>query len=120
VIGALSSLVCYHAVGLVRGRMRVDDSLDVFAVHGVGGILGTLILPFLASAGPLAPGLGEATMLQQFGVQLLGVIAVVAWSLIWTAALYYLIRFVVSMRVSPEHEIEGLDTATHGERAYPQ
>jgi Amt family ammonium transporter len=118
VIGALASFVCFSAVTLIRGRLKIDDSLDVFAVHGVGGILGTLLIPFLATFGPLSPGLGGASIGGQFRVQLQGVVATTAWSVGLSAALFYGLKAVVRMRVKPEAEIEGLDMAAHGERAY--
>jgi Amt family ammonium transporter len=118
VIGALASVVCFYAVTLIRGKLKIDDSLDVFAVHGVGGILGTLIIPALAAVGPMAPGLGGVSVGQQAGVQALGVLAVVAWSLIATAIIYFVTNRIVRFRVKSEQEIEGLDTTSHGERAY--
>jgi Amt family ammonium transporter len=119
IIGTASAFICYGAVGLIRQRMKIDDSLDVFAVHGVGGILGSLMLPFLASLGPLAPGLQKPIM-AQFAVQLLGVFVVAVLSAVVTAGLLYAIRLVMPLRVSPEDEEAGLDSATHGESAYHQ
>lgn len=118
IIGALASVICFYAVSTIRGRFKIDDSLDVFAVHGVGGILGTLVLPVLATVGPLAPGLGEVSMGAQAGVQLLGVVATLAWSVGISAALFYGLRTVMRIRVRHEDEVEGLDMSTHGERAY--
>lgn len=118
IIGALASVVCFYAVTLIRGKLKIDDSLDVFAVHGVGGILGTLIIPALAAVGPLAPGLGDVSVGQQAGVQALGALAVVAWSLFATSAIYFVTNRLVRFRVKAEQEIEGLDTSSHGERAY--
>lgn len=118
IIGALSAVICFFAVALVRNKLKVDDSLDVFAVHGVGGVLGTLILPFLATLGPLAPGLGDVSVGQQAWVQLQGVLATVVWSAVVTIGLFYGLRQAMKMRVKPDAEIEGLDFATHGERGY--
>ena len=119
IIGTASAFICYGAVGLIRQRLQIDDSLDVFAVHGVGGILGSLMLPFLAALGPLAPGLQKPIM-AQFGVQLLSVLVVAILSAVVTAGLLYAIRLVMPLRVSPEDEEAGLDSATHGESAYHQ
>jgi Amt family ammonium transporter len=119
VIGAASAIVCYGAVVLIRQKLEIDDSLDVFAVHGVGGILGSLMLPFLAAFGPLAPGLSKPVLVQ-FGVQLLGVAVVALLSAVVTAGLLYAIRTVIPLRVSPEDEEAGLDSSTHGESAYHQ
>jgi Amt family ammonium transporter len=118
IIGALAALLCYGAVVLIRSKLKIDDSLDVFAVHGVGGILGTLLIPFLAGFGAMAPGLGETTVAAQFQVQLTGVIAVCAWSAIASTAILLAIRLVIPLRVSPDDEEAGLDTSTHGESAY--
>ena len=118
-IGAMAAGICYMAVVLIRSRLKIDDSLDVFAVHGVGGILGTMLIPFLAGLGPMAPGLAEGqTFASQLGVQALGVVAVCAWSAILSCLILFAIKKVIALRVSSEDEIAGLDTATHGESAY--
>ena len=118
VIGVLASFVCFYAVTLIRNTLKIDDSLDVFAVHGVGGILGTLVLPLLASLGPLAPGLGDTSIAQQAWVQVQGVVTVVAWSVGMTFLIIKAASFIVSLRAKPEAEVEGLDMHVHGERAW--
>jgi len=118
IIGTLAALVCYFAVTLIRNKMKIDDSLDVFAVHGVGGILGTLLIPFLAGVGPMAPGLGDVSIGGQFTVQLTGVIAVCAWSAIVSAIILFGVKLITPLRVSANDEEIGLDTASHGESAY--
>ena len=118
IIGTLAALACYFAVTLIRNRLKIDDSLDVFAVHGVGGILGTLLIPFLAGVGPMAPGLGDATIGGQFGVQATGVIAVCAWSGVASVLILFLVKLITPLRVSAADEETGLDTASHGESAY--
>jgi ammonium transporter, Amt family len=120
VLGACGSLVCFVAVDLVKHRFRIDDSLDVFAVHGVGGILGSLLVAIFASralgGAGYAPGVGMAG---QAGVQVLGVVTTMAWSAIASIVLVFIVRAVVGLR-APEAAIEeGLDLAVHGERAYP-
>ena len=118
-LGACGSLVCFMAVELVKHRFKIDDSLDVFAVHGVGGILGSLLVAVLASGAlggaGYAPGM---TMARQVGVQVLGVAAVCAWSAIASLVLALVCRAVVGLRVGDEDAEEGLDMASHGERAY--
>jgi Amt family ammonium transporter len=118
-LGALGSLICYQAVELVRHRLKVDDSLDVFAVHGVGGILGTLLVAVLASpalgGAGYAAGMGAAS---QLATQALGVAAVCAWSAIATLALVWIVRRTVGLRASDENIDDGLDMSAHGERAY--
>ncbi|MEC7291647.1 MAG: ammonia channel protein, partial [Pseudomonadota bacterium] len=118
IIGTLAALLCSYAVTLIRTKLKIDDSLDVFAVHGVGGILGTLLIPFLAGLGPMAPGLGEATLVGQFSVQFTGVVAVCAWSAIASAIILFGVKLITPLRVSADAEETGLDTASHGESAY--
>jgi Amt family ammonium transporter len=118
-LGALGSLVCFTAVELVKHRAKFDDSLDVFAVHGVGGILGSLMVAVLA-----APGLGGAgyaagmTPSSQAGVQVLGVAAVCAWAAVASAVIAFVCKAVTGLRETDEAVEEGLDLASHGERAF--
>lgn len=119
VLGAAGSVVCYQAVELVKHRIRIDDSLDVFAVHGVGGILGTLLVAVLAS--PQLGGAGYAQgmdMGRQFGVQALGVAVTCVWSGVITLILAFALKATLGLRARDEHIEEGLDMAAHGERAY--
>ena len=118
IIGTAAAIVCYGAVNLIRNKMKIDDSLDVFAVHGVGGILGTLLIPFLANIGPMAPGLGETTLTAQFNAQVLGVLSVSAWSIISSVVILFALKATIGLRVSQEDEEIGLDNAIHGETAY--
>ena len=118
IIGVFAGALCFSAVLLIKTRLRFDDSLDVFAVHGVGGIFGTLALAFLAPVGPGAPGLGDASMIGQFGVQLLGVAVVCIWSAVLSAAILFVVKLFTPLRASPEAELEGLDIRAHGERSY--
>jgi len=118
-IGAAASLVCYNAVEFVRHRVKVDDALDVFAVHGVGGMLGVLLVAVLA-AKPLggagyAPGVDMAG---QLATQALGVVATVGWSAIATLGLAFFCEKTVGLRARDEVIEEGLDLAAHGERAW--
>jgi Amt family ammonium transporter len=119
VIGAVAGVACYYAVQAVKHRFKIDDSLDVFAVHGVGGVLGTLSIPFLAAFGPGSPGLNEGmTFASQLGMQALGMVSVVAWSAIGSFAILFVLKLAMELRVEPEVETEGLDVPTHGERGY--
>lgn len=117
VIGTLAAFVCYAAVVYVRGRLKIDDSLDVFAVHGVGGILGTLCVPALAGFGPMAPGLSGMSFADKAVAQLTGVASVCVYSVVVSAAILFVVRQMMRLRVSAEDEATGLDTATHGESA---
>lgn len=111
-MGLAGGLVCYGAVHLIRVKLKIDDSLDVFAVHGVGGILGILLLPFLSSTALGGTGDGD------FMVQLTGTAAVVAWSAIASAIILSVLKFTLGLRVTEEQEYEGLDISLHGESAY--
>ena len=118
-LGAAGSTVCFVAVELVKHRLRIDDSLDVFAVHGVGGILGTLLVAILAAQQFGGAGYGVAhDMAGQAGVQALGVAATVVWSAAATLALAYLTRALIGLRARDDEIQEGLDLTYHGERAY--
>ncbi len=120
ILGAVGSFVCYQAVDFVKSRLKVDDSLDVFAVHGVGGILGTLLVAVLATPGLGGAGYAEGVdMGSQALTQVIGVVAVCAWSAIATLALVLVVRRTVGLRASAEAVEDGLDLANHGERAYP-
>ena len=111
-IGLAGGLLCYFAVNLIRVKLKIDDSLDVFAVHGVGGMLGILLLPFLSSAALGGTGDGD------FLVQLTGTLAVVAWSAIASVIILGLLKVTMGLRVDEEAESVGLDISLHGESAY--
>lgn len=118
VIGALAAVVCYFSVSLIRERLKIDDSLDVFAVHGVGGILGTLLLAFFGQSAFGGQGAVKPVM-AQLGVQLVGVGATVVWSAAAAIGIALLVRAVIGLRVGEEQEYEGMDRSEHGENAYP-
>ena len=120
ILGLAGGVVCYLAVDLIRGKMKIDDSLDVFAVHGVGGIIGSLLVAFLAT--PSFAGLGLAdgvTSGQQFMVQFAGVAITAIWTAVASFVILKLVSMVTPLRVDTQTEIEGLDLAQHGERGYP-
>ena len=117
--GALGALVCFKMVAVVRDKWKIDDTLGVFAVHGVGAAFGALLLPFLAVSGRGGMGIEASHNGVQFGLQQLGILVAAAWA----AGFTYLIikatsRLTHGMRVDDEDETVGLDIATHGERAY--
>ena len=100
-------------------RLKIDDSLDVFAVHGVGGILGSLLVAYLAL--PVFGGLGLAdgvTAGSQFMVQLSSVAITVLWTGIASYVILTVIGAMIGLRVDQQDEIEGLDLSQHGERGY--
>jgi ammonium transporter, Amt family len=119
VIGLVAGVTCYYATSLVKRKLKIDDSLDVFPVHGVGGILGTLAAGIFASKDLGGVGYAEGvTMLQQMGVQGLGIAATLIWCAAVTFAIFKLLDVTVGLRVGADHETEGLDLSDHGERAY--
>ena len=119
VIGAAAGFICFVAVQVVKQKLKIDDSLDVFAVHGVGGMMGTmlaaiLVLPALGGMG-LAEGM---TVGKALGVQLIGIVAAVIWTGGVSWVLVKVCLALVGLRVEREDEIEGLDITSHGERGY--
>jgi len=117
-LGLAGGIVCYLAVDLVKHRLKIDDSLDVLAVHGVGGATGTLLVAFLAFL-PGGTGVNaEGGAMSQFVVQCAGVGAVTVWSALATFVIVKVIAMTIGLRVSKEQEIEGLDFTAHGETAY--
>jgi len=119
ILGLAGGIICYVAVDIVKHKLKVDDSLDVLAVHGIGGATGTLLTGFLAvqafGGGGLADGVTPAA---QFGVQATGVVVTGLWSLVATAAIVLATRAMVGLRVTDEEETEGLDFVQHGETGY--
>ena len=119
VLGFSGGVLCYLAVDYIRGKLLIDDSLDVFAVHGVGGILGTLLVAFLATSTFSGLGLPEGqTAMSQFVVQIKAVILTVIWTSIFTYLILKVTSLIVPLRVDEQEEIEGLDLRSHGEKGY--
>ena len=117
-IGSMAAVVCYFTVSLIREKFHIDDSLDVFAVHGVGGIFGTLLLAVFGQS--WLGGLGTVKSIgTQLGIQATGVGVTIVWSAAATAAIALLVKAVLGLRVSEEQEYEGMDQSEHGESAYP-
>ena len=119
ILGLLAGSVCFYAVGLVKNKLQIDDSLDVFAVHGVGGIMGSILLAVLMS--PTFGGNNYAegmTMASQLWVQIKAVGIVSVYSVVVTLIVGYMVSMVLPMRVSEDQERDGLDIASHGERAW--
>jgi ammonium transporter, Amt family len=118
-IGIAAAIVCFFAVGLVKGKLKIDDSLDVFAVHGVGGILGSLLLAIFASEAFGGAGYAEGGGVgSQLWIQIKGVSIVAAFSAVMTVIIGYMVSMVLPMRATTEAERDGLDISSHGERAW--
>ena len=104
-IGGVAGILCQEAVNLIRNRFKIDDTLDVFAVHGVGGIFGTIMIIFFADGANATAQLGSLVIVGVF-------------TTVVTIALILICRLVTTFRVDEETEVGGLDLASHGERAY--
>jgi Amt family ammonium transporter len=118
-IGLIGGTACYFVVGIVKQRFKVDDSLDVLAVHGVGGATGILLTAICVDAALGGAGLPDGrTVAQQFGVQLLGVVATLVWSVVASYAIVMVVKATVGLRVDKEDEEKGLDQTAHGESGY--
>ncbi|MDP4918666.1 MAG: ammonia channel protein, partial [Haliea sp.] len=123
VIGLTAGVVCYFATITLKNRFKIDDSLDVFPVHGVGGILGTLLAGVFCS-----PNLGifsgngfsegVSSIAGQLAVQATGVVAVFAYTAVVSLILFKLVDMFIGLRVDAEEENVGLDLVLHDERGY--
>jgi ammonium transporter, Amt family len=119
VIGTTAGTVCFIATNFMKRVLHVDDSLDVFPVHGVGGMIGTVLTGVFAASALGGVGYAEGVdMGQQVTTQLIGVGVTVLWSGIITLVILGLIYVTVGLRVSREEEVEGLDLSLHNETAY--
>lgn len=122
VIGILAGLICFNAVILIKQKFKIDDSLDVFPVHGVGGVLGTMLAGVFASSelGIFSgQGLAEGmTIASQLNVQFIGVVATFAYTAIATYVILKIVGMITGLRVSKEEELEGLDVTSHEEVGY--
>jgi Amt family ammonium transporter len=117
IIGISAGVLCYFATQYIKRSLRIDDSLDVFPVHGVGGVLGTLATALFAAAALGGLGL-ESSVGDQFLTQLTGVIATLAWCGGVTWVILKVVDALVGLRVGSDIETEGLDLALHDERGY--
>jgi Amt family ammonium transporter len=125
-IGLIAGLVCLWAVAWLKMKIGYDDSLDVFGVHCVGGIVGALLTavfcnPALGGTGVydyVANAVAEYSTLAQLKAQLWGVMTALVWSGVAAFISFKIVDLVVGLRVTEEAEREGLDTVSHGERAY--
>jgi Amt family ammonium transporter len=118
ILGISSGAVCYWFVGFVKTSLNIDDSLDVFAVHGVGGILGALLCGLLATESFGGLGL-EPTVWEQTKVQIIGIASVALYTFVVTKIIVIITEKLVGLRVSEQEEnTEGLDFGSHGESSY--
>jgi ammonium transporter, Amt family len=121
VIGVVAGAVCFVATQVLKRTLKVDDSLDVSPVHGVGGVIGTILTGVFVDASLGGVGLAEGmTIGKQVGVQILGVAATAVWCGVVTWIILKVIDATLGLRVSEQQEIEGLDVCQHGERGYSE
>ena len=118
IIGVLAGFVCLWGIGGLKRMLGADDTLDVFGIHGVGGILGALLTGVFTAPGLGGTGAADFSIVHQLGVQAEGVLITIVWSGIVAFAAYKLVDMVLGLRVSEEDEREGLDITSHGETAY--
>jgi Amt family ammonium transporter len=117
IIGLSAGVVCYFATQFIKTGLKIDDSLDVFPVHGVGGVLGTLLAGIFAAASLGGVGL-DVSMGAQVMTQLIGVVATIVYCGVMTFIIFKVLDAVIGLRVSEEEETEGLDLVLHDERGY--
>ena len=118
-IGLSAGVICFIATGYIKRSLKIDDSLDVFPVHGVGGILGTTLTGVFIAAQFGGAGLAQGTSVgAQVLTQLIGVAATIAWTALLTFVILKFVDAVLGLRVSEEEERDGLDITQHEERAY--
>jgi Amt family ammonium transporter len=119
VYGAVAAVVCFYSINLVKKGMRIDDSLDVFAVHGVGGMLGIVLTGVFADASFGGMGLPVG---RTIATALFGQVAALAVTVVWAGVVSYILikvtQALVGLRVGADEESEGLDITAHGERSY--
>jgi len=123
VIGLLAGGVCFSATQYIKRVLKIDDSLDVFPVHGIGGILGTLLAGvFSATSLGVFSGYGFADGIESMGgqlyVQFIGVVSAIVFTAVVTWVLLKVVDALLGLRVSHEEEIQGLDITMHEERGY--
>ena len=119
VIGISAGVICFLATGFIKRKLKIDDSLDVFPVHGIGGMLGTFMAGIFAATALGGAGYAEGvTMGSQVGVQLVGIVATLVWTAVITFVILKVVDAVLGLRVSDEQETEGLDITQHDERGY--
>ena len=120
VCGLVGGVICYFAVDIVKKTLRIDDSLDVMAVHGVSGATGTILAAFLAAAALGGVGLGDGGVGGQLMTQVIGVVVVGIWSGIASYLIILITKAVCGLRVTSDEERTGLDVSSHGETGYNQ
>jgi len=119
VIGITAGAVCFYATQYVKRVLKIDDSLDVFSVHGVGGVTGSLLTGVFAASGLGGLGLAEGvSIMDQVGVQALAIVVTAAWSGLFSYLILKCLDKLIGLRVTSDEEVQGLDTVLHEETGY--
>jgi Amt family ammonium transporter len=119
IIGLSAGIVCFFATNIVKRMLKIDDSLDVFPVHGVGGSLGTLLAGVFVAANLGGAGLAAGrTMLGQVSIQIVAIVSTIAWTSVASFAILKVIDGLLGLRVPEAEETEGLDITQHEEKGY--
>lgn len=119
VIGIVTSIVCFYMVAFIKPKLGYDDSLDAFGVHGIGGIIGSVLTGVFATKA--VTGTVEGALYgdwHQLGVQVIATVFAIVYSAVATFILFKVIDKIMGIRVAPREEEEGLDIYEHGENAY--
>ena len=120
-IGISAGLICYYATQYIKSKLQIDDSLDVFSVHGIGGITGSLLTAVFAATEMGGLGLPEGvTIMSQVTVQFIAIFATIIWSAFFTFVILKILDSTLGIRVTAEQEQQGLDVVLHDERGYDQ
>ena len=121
VLGVAASLLCYYAI-ILKNKLGYDDSLDAFGIHGVGGIVGAILLTFFIRNSWMEEAAASAeggwSVMEQLGVQIIAVLIAISYAAIMTLILLWILNKTMRLRPSPQIEMRGLDNAYHGERGY--
>jgi len=118
VIGVTAGMACFYATQFIKRRLKIDDSLDVFPVHGVGGIIGSLLTGVFAAESLGGLGLDGVSIFDQVSVQALAVVVTIIWSAVFSFLILKAVDKLVGLRVSQEEETQGLDITQHEETGY--
>ena len=119
IIGLVAGVVCFYATQIIKRKFKIDDSLDVFPVHGVGGVIGSLLTAVFAATEFGGLGLSQGVSIsQQMGIQAIAILATVIWSGTFSYLILKLIDNFIGLRVTSDEEVQGLDIALHEETGY--
>jgi Amt family ammonium transporter len=119
IIGITAGTVCFFATQFMKRKLIIDDSLDVFPVHGIGGITGSLLTGVFAEASLGGIGLAQGiTIIDQVGIQALAIVATIAWSALFSYLILKGLDKCVGLRVTSDEEVQGLDQVLHEETGY--